>query len=307
MNKITETQKAIESSVKITNWNWAEKIKSAKQYIQVKKPNRIIFVGTGSSYHVALWSTWLCTLTKYKHETLCFTSWEMLSGKFKPNKTDLLIFISHRGYQGLTEKLSIKFKAHSKVLICAQGMPTGSLINIQTVAAEKSNAHTISLLGAMLAILNLFSTNLSKVTFSNKIKLQKLSSKGVLYFVGAGIMSPIAFEAALKAREMAKMASCGYQLEEFLHGPAIALKKSDTIVLIDYAVTKNQYLWNERVKLLKVISKKSGAKLIHLSSSKYKSDKKSILDSFFILRSIQKSLLNQALQLKQNPDINPFA
>lgn len=307
MKKITETQKAIESSIEITNWNWSEKIKSSQKYLNIKKPKRVIFIGTGSSYHVAIWSTWFCTLTKYRCETLCFTSWEMLAGKFTPHKNDLLVCISHRGNQGLTEKLTVKFKKYSKILICAQGMPTGNITNIQTVAAEKSNAHTISLLGAMFAVQHLLSPTLNKMKFSKNLTPPKIDSTGVLYFIGAGIMSSIAFEAALKAREMAKVTSFGYQLEEFLHGPAIALKTSDTIVFIDYAVTKDKYLWNERVRQLKEIAKKSGAKCIRLANFKYKNDKNSIVDSLNMLRLIQKSLLNQALQLKQNPDINPFA
>ncbi len=308
MKKTFFVENSIQQISSIFTWNWPQKTQLARKYISQKKPKRIIFIGTGSSFHVANWSNWVCSANQI--ESLCITSWEILAEKFKPQKNDMLIFISHRGAQGLTAKLIQKFKLHSKILICAQEMPTMNVMTIHTVKPEKSNAHTISLVGAMLSILSLFQIKIdfNKITKEKMKELKfKYSKQNSVYFIGAGIMSSIAFEAALKAREMARIPAFGYQLEEFLHGPSIALKKNDLVIFLNHQVIQNSFLWDERLKQIKMTCKKSKSKLISIGNSKYKSQADSFLKSILLLRILQKTLLNQALRLKVNPDINPFA
>jgi glucosamine--fructose-6-phosphate aminotransferase (isomerizing) len=52
-------------------------------------------------------------------------------------------------------------------------------------------------------------------------------------FVGAGPNQWTAAEGALKVRETAYVASAGMSVEQFLHGPSVAVAGDDTLVCLD--------------------------------------------------------------------------
>jgi glucosamine--fructose-6-phosphate aminotransferase (isomerizing) len=54
-----------------------------------------------------------------------------------------------------------------------------------------------------------------------------------LDFVGAGINQWTAAEGALKVRETSRVFTSAYSVEQFLHGPAVAVDDRDTLVLLD--------------------------------------------------------------------------
>ncbi len=329
--KLTHTQRAIENTPKVFSTNWKKKSQTSRSLITKTKPKRIIFVGTGSSYHVALWACWARVELGITLETIPITSWEILARRLSPGKGDLLVFISHRGKSGLTAKLCSRFSSIPHILISAVGSPHDRFPQIETVEPEKSNAHTVSLMGAMNAVLEILaaaskSSQVEKnIAEIRKIVLKKLNPtlkqniffpKGELYFIGAGIMSAIALEATLKAKEMGRVACSGYLLEEFLHGPSIALQKNDLVILLNTEVIHDHFLWEERVRTLERHCRGCKVKLVKWAPSKQirgsnaKPNLKhlfSLIASFVVLYEIQKTLLNQSLRLKINPDLNPLA
>ncbi len=163
--------------------------------------------------------------------------------------------ISHRGNRGLTEIALSKLKSHPYVLIAAEGAPRAKSGFVAASKPEKSKAHTRSLFGAMCAISELLCHFMpaakagrlrgERHRFGAALKAYRDDAVraghwvpktqrggGSLYFVGGGPFHPIARELALKAREMARIPSSAFGLEEILHGPIVSLRKEDEVVLL---------------------------------------------------------------------------
>ncbi|MBI2604540.1 MAG: hypothetical protein HYW49_00525 [Deltaproteobacteria bacterium] len=251
----SETEKALLELPDLFAKNWPAALRPALPILKKKKFRSIMFVGTGSSNHVAHWAQWLAT-----HNTGMVSqsqaTWDLLAADQRPDPDCLVVVISHRGNRGLTEIVLSKMKSHPHVLIAAEGAPrTKKGGFIAGAKAEKSKAHTRSLFGAMCAISELLchfmpATKAARLReerhrFGAALKAYRDDAVraghwvpkthregGSLYFVGGGPFHPVARELALKAREMARIPSGAFGLEEILHGPIVSLRKADEVVLL---------------------------------------------------------------------------
>ena len=246
----TETEIAILKEPALLALDWQARLKKTAK-LDRTKPSSVAFIGTGTSFHAALWAHWLCR-SENALPSRASTTWDELaapSGK----EDELLVIISQRGNKGLTkELLATLSKKQRHIVISAENSPMGSHPFIYTSPQETSNAHTMSLIGAMGACSEIIASLLSKAAADRLRRERKATAKLIdavlneaaaplildsaltrLHVVGGGPFHPVALELALKAREMAHSSAQGYALEEILHGPFTSIENDDAIILLE--------------------------------------------------------------------------
>ena len=133
----------------------------------------------------------------------------------------------------------------------AEGVPTAVIsgqgapgAEIETSVVERSAAYTASHTGAMLRLAQLATAlgadlgSLNGVPDSVEAVVEGpavgvVPPRRAMEFVGAGPNQWTAAEGALKVRETAYVASAGMGVEQFLHGPSVAVGTDDTLVCLD--------------------------------------------------------------------------
>lgn len=257
---MSETEKAMAHQPELLGLDWQKRL-STQVKKQLKGINQVTWVGTGSSYHCALWAHWLALSSgQSKITSQALSTWDLLSGFslnknfFPKSKKRLFVLISHRGNKGLTEIALKSLKGQKHILIAAEDAPAANHPLIPTSPPEISNAHTMSLVAAMGAasevIAMLLGSSWAKRMRSDRKKtsellfevvsnqdldplLKKLGTLSTgLHFVGGGPAHAIALELALKAREMAYIPAHAYNTEELLHGPLTSIEAKDVLVLL---------------------------------------------------------------------------
>src|SRR5262249_53544598 len=109
---------------------------------------------------------------------------------------------------------------------------------------ERSSAYTVSHLGALarLAMLAVaLGADLGDLSTVSRAVAGVVGDAAApfepplrgLDFVGAGINQWTAAEGALKVREASRVFTSAYSIEQFLHGPAVALDDRDVLVALD--------------------------------------------------------------------------
>jgi glutamine---fructose-6-phosphate transaminase (isomerizing) len=201
---------------------------------------RIFLVGTGTSWHAANQGAWL--LRSAAMEAWPVSAADAVVGGPFPQPDDALILLSHRGTKRYTSEVRRRALAQGipTILISHRGNPEADL---DTVANEVSSAFTGSHLGALLRLAQLASElgapleRLSEVPEAVAAELVEgpvglAPPKRLLEFAGVGINAWTAAEGALKVRETSYIAACGWNCEQLLHGPSVALGASDTLVCL---------------------------------------------------------------------------
>src|SRR4051812_24263472 len=109
MYKIEEAM-ALEPELMGRDWSKRLSAKASSVLRQAaQKQYSITFIGTGSSYHAALWAHWLCTRASAgKVASRAITTWDFLAQADALKATtgarakELFVAVSHRGNSGLT-------------------------------------------------------------------------------------------------------------------------------------------------------------------------------------------------------------
>lgn len=136
--------------------------------------------------------------------------------------------------------------------------------DLVTVSKEQSSAYTISHLAALM--------RLAQVARALGAPLDRLGDvpdaveaalgaqrdpfvvpERLIEYTGGGVNQWTAAEGALKVREAAYVASEGLGVEQFLHGPSVALRASDHLVCLDGGGA-----WSERVQEIADAAERSG-------------------------------------------------
>ena len=126
-------------------------------------------------------------------------------------------------------------------MISGQGAPGAE---IETSVVERSAAYTASHTGAMLRLAQLATALGADLGSLNGVPdavaavvegraVGVVPPRRAMEFVGAGPNQWTAAEGALKVRETAYVASAGMGVEQFLHGPSVAVGRDDTLVCLD--------------------------------------------------------------------------
>lgn len=202
---------------------------------------RVFLVGAGTSLHAAGQGASL--LRRAGLEAWAVPAADAAAGDPGPNELDALILLSHRGTKRYTSQVlqQARNAGAATVFISKIGNPDADL---DTVAEETSSAFTASHLCALLRLAQLARElgapldGLTEVPAAVAAELHA-GPTGVepparlLDFVGTGINAWTAAEGALKTRETSYVSCAGWNCEQFLHGPSVALGRADTVVGLD--------------------------------------------------------------------------
>src|SRR5207253_10185226 len=116
-------------------------------------------------------------------------------------------------------------------------------VDVETVEQERSAAFTASHLGALMRVAQIARAlgaeldGLERVPEAVEEELARdlgvEPPERLLELIGAGPNQWTAAEGALKVREAARVATEGLSVEQFFHGPSVAIDARDTVVCLD--------------------------------------------------------------------------
>jgi glutamine---fructose-6-phosphate transaminase (isomerizing) len=222
--------------------------------------DRIFLTGIGTSYHAALVGEYL--LRFVGADAWALRSFEFVNYPRPLRADDGVIVISHRGSKLHGNKAVQRAKEAGVLTIGVTGKNSkmqGADMLLETVEQDPSSAHSISYTGALtrlgqiaarLAALNGNSQQaqhleqglmqlptLMEAILAREDEIRQVAQEAAtharrLYFIGAGPNAPTAPEGALKAKEAAYVTAEGFELEQAIHGPQVALEAEDLLVLI---------------------------------------------------------------------------
>src|SRR5258707_179978 len=115
----------------------------------------------------------------------------------------------------------------------------------------------------------------------------------LMEFTGGGINQWTAAEGALKIREAAYMASEGLGVEQFLHGPSVALNRNDRLVVLDGGGA-----WSARIAEVAQAAEDSGVAVTRVVDHALGE----LLSIFPLTVAVQRIALEAAETLRVNPD-----
>lgn len=262
---------------------------------------RVIVIGTGTSWHAAAQGA---MLLRRAH----VDAWAMSSVDFALDgpavaRGDVVIAMTHTGSKRFA--VAALARAHDRgaeTLVISGIGAVGA--DLETVAREKSAAYTVSHLGALFRLAQLATAagadlgDLAAVPDNVEHSLSSGSlgvdpPRRLLEFIGGGINQWTAAEGALKVRETAYIASEGLGIEQFLHGPSVALRDGDTLICLDGGGP-----WSDRLSEVATAAERSGVKVVILRASGLSEP----LSIFPLTVMVQRIALESAAKLGTNPD-----
>ena len=201
---------------------------------------RVLLVGTGTSWHAASIGAWF--LRAAGVEAWAVQAMDAALGGPRPGADDGLILLSHRGTKLYTTEVVERARADGAavVSISARGVAGA---DIETVEPERSSAFTASHLGALMRVAQLsvaLGADLDLAVVPDAVAaIVDGPPIGVepparsLELIGAGPNQWTAAEGALKIRETAYVAASGLAVEQYLHGPSVAVGPKDALVALN--------------------------------------------------------------------------
>lgn len=201
---------------------------------------RIVLVGTGTSWHAASIGAWF--LRAAGVEAWAVQAMDAALAGPRPGAGDGLVLLSHRGTKLYTTEVVERARADGAavVSISARGVPGA---DIETVEPERSSAFTASHLGALMRLgqlavalgadLDLAAAPEAVAGIVDGPPIGVDPPARSLEFIGAGPNQWTAAEGALKIRETAYVAASGLAVEQYLHGPSVAVGPQDALVALN--------------------------------------------------------------------------
>src|SRR5205085_10559524 len=202
---------------------------------------RTLLVGTGTSWHAAHQGAYF--LRAAGLEAWALQAADAATDGPRPGSGDALILLSHTGTKRFASEVLERARADavSTVVIGEIGAPGA---DVETVERERSSAYTVSHLGALARLATLASAlgaELGDLSAVPEAVARVVDGQAAPFgppprgvgFVGAGVNQGTAAEGALKVRETSRVFTSAYSVEQFLHGPAVALDDRDALVALD--------------------------------------------------------------------------
>ena len=197
-------------------------------------------MGTGTSWHAANIGAWF--LRAAGVEAWPVPAMDAALHGPRPTGDDGLILLSHRGTKLYTSEALERARADgaATATISARGAPGA---DIETVAPERSSAYTASHCGALLRLaqiavalgadlpLEAVPDAVAEVVDGPAVGIEP--PRRSMEFIGAGPNQWTAAEGALKVRETAYVAASGMGVEQYLHGPSVAVGAFDTLICLN--------------------------------------------------------------------------
>jgi glutamine---fructose-6-phosphate transaminase (isomerizing) len=203
---------------------------------------RVLAIGTGTSWHAASQAAIL--LRAAGQDAWAAQSADAAVDGPLPGEGGALLVFTHTGAKRYTAQAAQRARSQGAeiVQVSGVGVPGADLV---TVPQERSSAYTASHLGALLRaaqlarVLGADLPGLGEVpaavddAWRNRDGHLPAPPARLIEFIGGGINQWTAAEGALKIREAAYVASEGLAVEQFLHGPSVALGSDDRLVCLD--------------------------------------------------------------------------
>jgi glucosamine--fructose-6-phosphate aminotransferase (isomerizing) len=213
---------------------------SVEAAAQRLRGRRLLLVGTGTSWHAANIGAWF--LRAAGVEAWPVAAMDAALHGPRPGTDDGLILLSHRGTKRYTSEALERARADgaATATISALGAPGA---DIETVAPERSSAYTASHCGALFRLAQIavvLGADLAIETVPDAVaEVVDGPAIGIepprrsMEFIGAGPNQWTAAEGALKVRETAYVAASGMAVEQYLHGPSVAVGAFDTLICLN--------------------------------------------------------------------------
>jgi len=205
---------------------------------------RVLAIGTGTSWHAA--SQAAALLRAAGLDASAAQSADAAVDGPVPGAGGALLAFTHTGAKRYTAQAAQRARARGAEVIQISGVGVDGA-DLVTVEQERSSAYTASHLGALLR-----AAQLARVLGADLARLSEIPAavddayrttrdgyqparppSRLIEFIGGGINQWTAAEGALKIREAAYVASEGLSVEQFLHGPSVALGENDRLVCLD--------------------------------------------------------------------------
>jgi glucosamine--fructose-6-phosphate aminotransferase (isomerizing) len=201
---------------------------------------RIAAVGTGTSWHAANHAVWL--LREAGVDAVAVQAMDASLYGLQLRAGDAVLVLSHRNTKRFSSALLEQLResgAGPVVVIGGRGSPG---VDVETVEQERSSAFTASHLGALLRLAQLAGALGARLELGDvpaaveaalERELEVEPPLRLLELAGAGPNQWTAAEGALKIRETSRVATEGLSVEQFFHGPSVAIDGRDTLVCLD--------------------------------------------------------------------------
>ncbi|HEY6377723.1 MAG TPA: hypothetical protein VI316_00935 [Candidatus Dormibacteraeota bacterium] len=201
----------------------------------------VLIVGTGTSWHAANHGVHFL-----RRAGVACGAWQSMDFELDPpalGDGDAVIVLSHTGRTHFARAALDRLRSQgvATVLVSGHGVADADLL---TVEQERSAAYTVSHLATLLRlaqVAQLLGAGVGPLAAVPDVVAGVLASPigpvappgRLLEFVGLGSNQWTAAEGALKVREAAYVAAEGLSVEQFLHGPAVAVRRGDTLLGLD--------------------------------------------------------------------------
>lgn len=265
---------------------------------------RVLAIGTGTSWHAA--SQAAALLRAAGLEAAAAQSADAAVEGLLPREDGVLLAFTHTGAKQYTARAAARARAQGADVIQISGVGVQGA-DLTTVERERSSAYTASHLGALaraaqLAVaLGADLPRLGDVPSAADRAYREGYGHGLLAqpprrlieFIGGGINQWTAAEGALKIREAAYVASEGLAVEQFLHGPSVALGDEDRLVCLDGGGP-----WSPRIAEVASAAEQAGVAVTRIAYPELGAE----LSIFPLTVSVQRIALEAAESIGVNPD-----
>ena len=274
----------------------------AREAAERLRGRRVVLAGTGTSWHAAGHGVALLRLAGVEAWALAALDLALEGPPLDPRR-DALVLLSHTG----AKRYSAQVLADAR----ARGIPTVAIggigapgADLETVPLERSDTYTASHLGALARLAQLADAlgaglgALGEVPAAVERSLTApratVEPPGrLLELVGAGTNAWTAAEGALKAREAAYVATEGLGVEQYVHGPSVAIGPRDTLVVLDGGGP-----WATRLDEAAAASQEAGATVHRLTDHSLPE----ALSIFPLTAAVQRIALELSEALGTDPD-----
>jgi glucosamine--fructose-6-phosphate aminotransferase (isomerizing) len=265
---------------------------------------RVLAVGTGTSWHAA--SQAAALLRAAGLDASATQSADAAVDGPLPGEGGALLAFTHTGAKRYTAQAAQRARARGAEVIQISGVGVDGA-DLATVERERSSAYTASHLGALLR-----AAQLARVLGADLPGLGEVPPavehayratrddyqparppSRLIEFIAGGINQWTAAEGALKIREAAYVASEGLGVEQFLHGPSVALGENDRLVCLDGGGA-----WSARIAEVAQAAEDSGVPVTRVAHDGLGD----LLSIFPLTVAVQRIALEAAETLGVNPD-----
>ena len=265
---------------------------------------RVLAIGTGTSWHAA--SQAAALLRAAGQDASAAQSADAATDGPLPGAGGALLAFTHTGAKRYTAQAAQRARARGAEIIQISGVGVDGA-DLATVERERSSAYTASHLGALLR-----AAQLARVLGADLVGLNGIPAavddayrttreeyqparppSRLIEFIGGGINQWTAAEGALKIREAAYVASEGLSVEQFLHGPSVALGENDRLVCLDGGGA-----WSARITEVAQAATDCGIPVTHVAHYGLGE----LLSIFPLTVAVQRIALEAAETLGVNPD-----